>query len=114
MSCQRSDYLGADNAGLDALLLQRGAGGEEGRKGTWMDIRTIRSVRIVKDLYGVLEWVEKRNKMKEEYLGVYWGALPRFERVSTECSLVENYQAIYDVDISPFNPKIKGYLVHLE
>ena len=79
-----------------------------------MDIRTIRSVRVVKDLYGVLEWVEKRNKMKEEYLGVYWGALPRFERVSTECSLVENYQAIYDVDISPFNPKIKGYLVHLE
>jgi hypothetical protein len=60
VTCQRRDYLGADNAGLDALLLQRGgADGKEGRKGTGIDFRTIKSV---KDLYGVLEWVEKRNK----------------------------------------------------
>lgn len=77
LSCQRSDYLGAKNAGLDALLLKReGAGGEESGKGTWMDIRTIRSGRVVKDLYGVIEWVEKKKTMHEEYLGVCWSAPP--------------------------------------
>jgi hypothetical protein len=71
VTCQRRDFLGAENAGLDALLLQRGgADGEEGRKGTWMDFRAIRDPPVVGDLYGVLEWVEKRNKMDKEYLGV--------------------------------------------
>jgi hypothetical protein len=70
VTCQRRDYLGAENAGLDALLLQRGgADGEEWRKGTGIDFRTIPNRNVVKDLYGVLEWVEKRNKMHKEYLG---------------------------------------------
>jgi hypothetical protein len=67
VTCQHRDYLGAENAGLDALLLQRGDG-EEGRKATWMDVRTIKSPDVVKDLYGVLEWVEKRNKMHKDYI----------------------------------------------
>jgi hypothetical protein len=71
VTCQRRDYLGADNAGLDALLLQRGGGdGEEGQKATELDVRTIKSPRVVKDLYGVLDWVEKMNKTDKEYLGV--------------------------------------------
>jgi hypothetical protein len=57
VTCQRRDYLGAYNAGLDALLLQRG-----GTDVTGIDFRTIKSPHVVKDLYGVLEWVEKRNK----------------------------------------------------
>ena len=67
----RRDYLGADNAGLDALLLKRGGtDGEEGLKETGIDFRTIKRPHVVKDLYGVLEWVEKRNKVHEEYPGV--------------------------------------------
>jgi hypothetical protein len=63
VTCQCRDYLGAENAGLDALLLQRGkADGEEGQRGTWMDFRAVRDPPVVKDLYGVLEWVKKRNK----------------------------------------------------
>ena len=94
MTCQRRDYIGADNAGLDALLLQRGgADGEEGWKGTGIDFRTTKSPHVVKDLYGVLEWVEKRNKMHKAYLGVCWGAPLRIECVLTGCSLIENYQA---------------------
>jgi len=65
VTCQRRDYLGADNAGLDALLLKRGEDDEEGREGTAIDFRAIKSPHVVKDLYGVLEWVEKRNKMHE-------------------------------------------------
>lgn len=58
VTCQRRDYLGADNAGLDALLLQRGGADVKG-----IDFRTInKSPNVVKDLYGVLEWVKKRNK----------------------------------------------------
>jgi hypothetical protein len=91
---QRRDYLGADNAGFDALLLQRGgADGEEGWKGTGIDFRVIKSPRVVKDLYGVLEWVEKRNKMHNEYLDVCWSAPPGIECVSTGRSLIANYQA---------------------
>jgi hypothetical protein len=94
VTCQRRDYLGADNAGLNALLLQRGgADGEEGRKGTEIDFRTIKSPDVVKNLYGVLEWVEKRNKVHEEYLGVCWSAPPGIECVPTGRRLIENYQA---------------------
>ena len=93
MTCQRRDYLGADNAGLNALLLQRGADGEEGRKGTGIDFRTIKNPQVVKDLYGVLEWVEKRNKMHTEYLGVCWSAPPGIEYVPTRRSPIENYEA---------------------
>ena len=70
VTCQRRDYLGAENAGLDALLLQRGGDGKEELEATWIDVRAIKSPRVVKDLYGVLEWVEKRNTIHEEYLGV--------------------------------------------
>jgi len=59
----REDYLGADNAGFHALLLRR-TGGPDGmgeQKGTEMDLRTIKSLNVVKDLYGVLAWVEKMN-----------------------------------------------------
>jgi hypothetical protein len=93
VTCQRRDYLGAENAGLNALLLQRGADGEEGRKGTGIDFRTNKSLHVVKDLYDVLEWVEKRNKTHKEYLGVCWSAPPGIECVPTGRSLIENYQA---------------------
>jgi hypothetical protein len=94
VTCQRRDYLGADNAGLDALLLQRGgADGEEGWKSTGIDFRTIKSPQVVKDLYGVLEWVEKRNKIDKEYLGLCKSAPPGIECVPTGRSLIENYQA---------------------
>ena len=65
VTSQCRDYLGADNAGLDALLLKRGADSEEGWEGTAIDFRAIKGLRVVKDLYGVLEWVEKRNNMHE-------------------------------------------------
>ena len=35
-----------------------------------MDFRTVREPPVVGDLYGVLEWVEKRNKIDKKYLGV--------------------------------------------
>jgi hypothetical protein len=56
-----SDYIGADNAGLHALLLQRpGSDGEGKQKGSALDLRG-RNLGVVKDLYGVTAWVEKRN-----------------------------------------------------
>jgi len=95
MTCEPRDYLGADHAGLDALLLQRrGADGEEGRKGTEMDLKTIKSPHVVKDLYGVLEWVEKSNKMHEKYLGVCWSAPPGIECKPTGRSLTETTKHI--------------------
>lgn len=64
---QCSDYVGADNAGLHVLLLRRTGSDEEGdQKGTTMDFRTIKSVNVVKDLYGVLAWVEKMNARAKE------------------------------------------------
>jgi len=106
VTCQRRDYIGADNAGLDTLLLQRrGADGEEGRKGTGIDFKTIKSLHVVKDLYGVLEWVEKRNKMHKEYLGL--------SCVPTGRSLIGRLglPSTYNVDISPSSPahKSKGF-----
>jgi hypothetical protein len=65
VTCQRSDYIGADNAGLHALLLRREESGSEGtQRGTVMDFRTIKSLNVVKDLYGVIAWVEKMNKTR--------------------------------------------------
>ena len=62
MTRSHSDYLGADNAGLRALLLRRtGSDGEGEQKHDEMDFRTIKSVNVVKDLYGVSAWVEKMN-----------------------------------------------------
>ncbi|KAH9997661.1 HAD hydrolase subfamily IA REG-2-like protein [Russula vinacea] len=59
----RDDYIGADNAGLHALLLQREGPGREGTpRDTGMDFRTIKSLHVVKDLYSVSAWVEKMNK----------------------------------------------------
>lgn len=67
VTCQRSDYIGADNAGLDALLLRRTGSDEEGeQKGATMDFRAIKSVNVIKDLYGVLAWVEKMNAREKE------------------------------------------------
>jgi len=52
----RADYLGADNAGLDAILLQRGGPDGDGeQRGTETDSR--KRVHVVKDLYNVLAWV---------------------------------------------------------
>jgi len=64
----RDDYLGADNAGLHALLLRRtGSDGEEEQQtGAGMDFRTIKSLNVVKDLHGVLAWVEKMNATRED------------------------------------------------
>jgi hypothetical protein len=59
---RRSDYVGADNAGLHALLLRRmGSDEESWQKDAEMDSRTIKSVNVIKDLYGVSTWVEKMN-----------------------------------------------------
>jgi hypothetical protein len=85
------------------LLRRGGADGEEGWKGTGIDLRTIKSPHVVKDLYGVLEWVEKRNKRHKEYLGVCWSDPPRIECVLTGCSLIKKLR-IYDVDISLSRP----------
>jgi hypothetical protein len=64
---RRSDYVGADNAGLHALLLRRTGPDEESwRKDAEMDSRTIKSVKVVKDLYGVSTWVEKMNGGRRE------------------------------------------------
>jgi len=62
------DYRGADNAGLDAILLRRTQSDEEFEpKGalTKIGLRTIKNVNVVKDLYGVVAWVEKRNMTRE-------------------------------------------------
>lgn len=61
VTCWRSDYIGADNAGLHALLLRRTEPGEGGEKRAEMDMRAIKSVNVIKDLNGVLAWVEKMN-----------------------------------------------------
>lgn len=65
VTCRCSDYIGADNAGLHALLLRREGQGEQ--KGTGMDLRTIKRLNVVEDLYGVLAWVDKMNKTRKEY-----------------------------------------------
>jgi len=58
----RDDYLGADNAGLHALLLRRtGSDGEDEVKGAELDFRTIKSLNAVPDLHSVVAWVKKRN-----------------------------------------------------
>jgi hypothetical protein len=60
MICRHSDYLGADNAGLHALLLRRT--GEAEWKGAEPDFRTInKSPDVVKDLHGVVGWIKKSN-----------------------------------------------------
>jgi len=65
----REDYLGADNAGLHAILLRRTGSDEEIEHKdalAKMDLRVVRRVNVVKDLYGVVAWVEKRNTTHEE------------------------------------------------
>jgi hypothetical protein len=62
------DYIGADNAGLNALLLRRkGQDGEGVQKDAVIDFRTSKSLDVVEDLYGVLKWVDKANKTHKEY-----------------------------------------------
>lgn len=60
--CRYSDYLGAENAGLHSLLLQRtGSEGDQERENAKVDLRTIKSLNVVNDLYGVVAWVERMN-----------------------------------------------------
>ncbi len=63
LKCRHSDYLGAENAGLHALLLRRpGLKGDQERETAEVDLRTtIKSRDIVNDLYGVVAWVEGMN-----------------------------------------------------
>jgi hypothetical protein len=64
---RRSDYLGADNAGLHALLLRRtGSDGEGEPEVAEIDLRTIKSVNVVKDLYSVSAWIEKMNAKRKK------------------------------------------------
>jgi hypothetical protein len=72
VTCQRRDYIGADNAGLHPLLLRReGQDGEEVQNGAGIDsrtlTRTLKGLNVVKNLYGVLEYVDKVNKTREGY-----------------------------------------------
>ena len=68
MTRRRRDYIGAGNAGLNALLLRRkGQDGEEVQKGAGTDFGTLKSSDVVEDLYGVLRWVNRANKMHKEY-----------------------------------------------
>ncbi len=70
VTCQCRDYLGADNAGLHALLLQRGGPGGEGEQiGTEFDFRTIKRVHVVKDLYDVLAWA--RGSLRRSLLRLF-------------------------------------------
>jgi FMN phosphatase YigB (HAD superfamily) len=59
----KSDYLGAENAGLHSLLLRRTGpeGDQERENATQVDLRTIKSVIVVNDLYDVVAWVERMN-----------------------------------------------------
>ena len=67
MKCHHSDYLGADNAGLHALLLRRtGSDGEDELKGAEIDFRTIKSLDVIPDLHSVVAWVKKRNATYQE------------------------------------------------
>jgi hypothetical protein len=59
--CRYSDYLGAENAGLHSLLLQRTGPGDQEREDANVDLRGIRSSDVVNDLYGVVAWVERMN-----------------------------------------------------
>ena len=64
---RRRDYSGADNAGLHALLLRRtGSDGEGDQEVAEMDLRCIKSVNVVKDLYSVSAWVEKMNAKRKD------------------------------------------------
>ena len=63
MTCQRRDYIGADNAGLHPLLLRReGQDEEEVQKGAGIGSRNLKGLNVVKNLYGVLAYVDKVNK----------------------------------------------------
>lgn len=60
--CRYSDYLGAENAGLHSLLLRRtGPEGDREREDPKADLKTIKSLNVVNDLYGVVAWVERMN-----------------------------------------------------
>jgi hypothetical protein len=64
-SCH-SDYLGANNAGLHALLLRRTEpDGEEELKSAELYFGAIKNPNVVKDLHGVVAWVEKSNATRQ-------------------------------------------------
>jgi hypothetical protein len=63
----RSDYLGADNAGLHALWLQRtGSDKESEVKDVETGFGVTKHRNVIKDLYGVLAWVEKMNAKRKD------------------------------------------------
>ncbi|KAH8993985.1 HAD-like protein [Lactarius akahatsu] len=59
----KDDYLGAENAGLYALLLRRTrSDGDRERENTKvLDAKTIKGLNVVNDLYDVVAWVERMN-----------------------------------------------------
>ncbi|KAF8263527.1 HAD-like protein [Lactarius quietus] len=58
----KSDCLGAENAGLHSLLLRRtGPEGDHERENGEVDLRTIKGLNVVNDLYDVVAWVERMN-----------------------------------------------------
>ncbi|KAI9442376.1 HAD-like protein [Lactarius indigo] len=58
----KDDYLGAENAGLHALLLRRTEGDEDReRENAKVDLRTIKGLNTVNSLYDVVAWVERMN-----------------------------------------------------
>jgi len=48
------------------LLRRTGSDGEGEQKDAEMDLRTIKRVNVVKDLYSVSAWVEKMNARRKE------------------------------------------------
>lgn len=57
-----SDYLGAENAGLHALLLRRtGSERDQEQEDANIDLRTMNSLNVVNDLYSVVAWAERMN-----------------------------------------------------
>jgi hypothetical protein len=47
-------------------LLRRTGQGEDGEKRAEMDLRALKSVNVIKDLNGVLAWVEKMNAREKD------------------------------------------------
>ncbi|KAH9054182.1 HAD-like protein [Lactarius vividus] len=58
----KDDYLGAENAGLHALLLRRGPDGDRERENTEvLGLKTMKGLNIVNDLHDVVAWVKRVN-----------------------------------------------------
>ncbi|KAI0268663.1 HAD-like domain-containing protein [Gloeopeniophorella convolvens] len=63
----KEDFLGANNAGLHALLLRRlGLDGDGGRKETDEDLRSVRGLEVITGLDGAVEWIRAHNAAQDE------------------------------------------------